>query len=96
MQNKQLKRHLVKPISFLKRHNCLNQISLKELKGLDFNKSEYDYFIENCNFTDRQIDILNLRRKGVSILAISSRMFISERTVNREIKKIKNKILKVI
>lgn len=71
-------------------------VSQEELKKLDFNKSEYEYFIENCNFTDRQIEILNMRRKGLSIVQISMELFISERTINREIKSIKNKILKEI
>lgn len=67
-----------------------------ELKRLDFNKREYDYFIEYCNFTDRQKQILDLRRKGKSIVAISLELYLSERTVNREIKRIKHKIYKVI
>jgi len=96
MQSKQLPRRLVKPINSLRKHNYLNQISQSELKKLDFNKSEYEFFMENCNFTERQKEILDLRRKGFSILSISCKIFVSERTVNREIKKIKNKILKVI
>lgn len=67
-----------------------------ELKNLDFNKTEYEYFIENCNFTDRQKDILDLRRKGKTYIEISMKLFISEATVKREIKKIKHKILKLI
>lgn len=67
-----------------------------ELKKLDFNKKEYDYFIENCNFTDRQKEILDLRRKGKSIVEISFLVHLSERTINIEIKRIKHKIYKVI
>ena len=67
-----------------------------ELKKLDFNKNEYDYFIENCNFTDRQKEILDLRRKGKSIIEISFLVHLSERTINIEIKRIKHKIYKVI
>ena len=96
MQSKQLPKRLVKPTSSLKKHSYLNQISQSELKRLDFNKSEYEFFMENCNFTDRQKEILDLRRKGFSILSISCKIFVSERTVNREIKRIKNKILKII
>lgn len=68
----------------------------KELKKLDFNKKEYDYFIEYCNFTDRQKEILDLRRKGKSIIEITFITHLSESTVFRELKKIKKKILKVI
>ena len=74
----------------------ITKVSQEELKSLDFNRNEYTYFIENCNFTYRQRQILDLRRKGNSIVQISMELYISERTVNREIKKIKAKILKEI
>lgn len=73
-----------------------NMVSQEELKRLDFNKSEYEYFLEQCNFTDRQKEILDLRRKGLSIVSISMRLYLSERTISREIKRIKRKILKVV
>ena len=96
MQCNQKKLPTAKLTDCLRRKSFLNQLRPKELKSLDFNKAEYEYFIENCNFTERQKDILDLRRRGLSIVAISLRLYLSERTVNREIKKIKSKILKVI
>ena len=72
------------------------EIEKAELKNLDFNKKEYEYFIENCNFTERQLEIFDLRRKGKSIIEISLKLNMSEATVNRELKKIKHKILKVL
>lgn len=78
----------------------MQPINEKDLKKLDFNKFEYEYFLENCNFTDRQREIFNLRRRGLSIIEISmyEGKFLptSTSTVDREIQKIKNKILKVI
>ena len=71
-------------------------VEKSELKNLDFTKAEYEYFIDNCGFTDREIEILNLRRKGKSIIAISLEAHLSERTILRILKKIKHKILKVI
>ena len=71
-------------------------LSQQELKKLDFNKSEYEYFIENCNFTDRQKEILDLRRKGKFIIEITFITNLSESTINREIKNIKRKIFKII
>ena len=68
----------------------------EELKRLDFNKTEYEYFIEHCNFTYRQRQVLDMRRKGCSIVQIAMELYISERTTNREIKKIKAKIMKEI
>lgn len=99
MQRKQKKSRIAKLIDCPKRKQAkgfLRLLNQRELKSLDFNKAEYEYFIENCNFTDRQKQILDLRRKGSSIVSISLKLFLSERTVNREIKQIKNKILKVI
>ena len=72
------------------------EVNQEELKKLDFSKSEYEYFIENCNFTDRQKKILDMRRKGKSIIEISMTLYLSERTINREIKHIKRKILKEV
>lgn len=78
----------------------MQKLTQKELKGLDFTKAEYEYFLENCNFTDRQKEILKLRMKGKSIIEISmyegEYLPVSTRTVDREIRKIKNKILRVI
>lgn len=71
-------------------------VERESLKKLDFNKYEYDYFVEYCNFTDRQLEILNLRRKGKSYIEISLELHICETTIANEIKRIKNKILKVI
>lgn len=96
MQNKPKKLHIIRDIDFLKKPSCLELLKSEELKKLDFNKTEYDYFMEHCNFTDRQKEILDLRRKGLSIVAISFKTYLSERTINREIKRIKNKIIKII
>lgn len=69
----------------------------------DFSEKEYRTFISECGFTDRQIEILNLRRRGFSILQISlyhdrdsKYLPLSTSTIDRELRKIKNKILKVI
>lgn len=62
----------------------------------DFLESEYEMFYNNCNFTDRQLEILNLRRKGKSIVEISMSLNMGEATVSRELKKIKKKILRII
>ena len=69
---------------------------LPRIDFTDFLESEYQMFYNNCNFTDRQIEILNMRRKGKSIVEISMTLCMGEATVSRELKKIKNKILRVI
>lgn len=96
MQSKRKKLHILRNTDSLKKQSCLEQLKQEELKRLDFNKTEYEFFIENCNFTDRQKQILDLRRKGKSIIEITFISHLSERTVYRELKKIKHKIYKII
>ncbi len=72
------------------------ELDEKELKNLDFNKAEYEYFVENCNFTDRELEVFNLRRKGKTYIEISLALHISDSTVKRDLKKIKRKIIKII
>ena len=69
---------------------------LSRVDFTDFLESEYQMFYNNCNFTDRQLEILNLRRKGKSIIEISMSLNMGEATVYRELKRIKKKILRVI
>lgn len=63
---------------------------------LDFTKQEYEYFCEECMFNDLQKDILKDRIKEKSIVEISMKHNISTSKVEREVRKIKNKILRVI
>lgn len=62
----------------------------------DFTKPEADRLKEFCNFTDDEKRIFELRCSGKSIVAVALKMFMSERTVNRIIARIKRKIQKVI
>ena len=70
----------------------------KDVK-FDFIKSELDYILENANFTDEQEEIfkrLTGKQGRQSIVYISMQMNMSESTVKRRIKQIKNKIIKLI
>lgn len=40
-------------------------------KKIDYKKSEYDYIMEQCSFTDRQKAVIHLLRKGFNITQIS-------------------------
>ncbi len=65
----------------------------------DFTKKELEFIIENANFNNRQSEIFNrLTDKSgrQKIVKIALEMGMSERTVNREIKKIKHKIYKIL
>lgn len=65
----------------------------------DFTKNELDFINENANFNDRQQEIFNRltdKHGRQKIVKIAMEMHLSERTVSREIKSIKKKILKIV
>ena len=65
----------------------------------DFSKPELDYILENANFTIEEEQIFKMltsKYGRASIVNISLTMNISESTVKRRIKQIKNKILRLL
>ena len=65
----------------------------------DFTKPELEYIRQNANFTEEQekiFDMLTSKYGRASIVNISVTMNMSESTVKRRIKQIKNKILKLL
>lgn len=75
------------------------ELEEKDVKRFDFNKFELDYIIDNANFNDLQLSIfkrLTDPRGRQTIVKISIEENISERTVNRVIKQIKNKIIRML
>ena len=71
----------------------------KEVKRFDFVKSELDYILENANFTVEQEQIFKMltsKYGRASIVNIAMKMNMSESTVKRRIKQIKNKILRLL
>lgn len=40
-------------------------------KKIDYKKSEFDYIMEQCSFTDRQKAVIYLLRRGLNITQIS-------------------------
>lgn len=58
-------------------------------------KPELEELIENCGFTDEEIEIFVYLSKGRMREEISQLLKISSRTVDRRIKSIKNKMLKI-
>ena len=61
-----------------------------------FTDEEYGYFMSNARLLPREKEVLNLRRDGESIIAISFELNMSESNVNKIIKSIKRKIIKSI
>lgn len=55
-------------------------------------KPELEFLKDNCNFTYAEMEVFDLLAKGHSIKQISIELSMSEPSVNRRIKGIKNKI----
>lgn len=62
----------------------------------DFTKPELDYFRENCNFVNDEIQMFELRSKGHTMEEIAEMINISIDKAYKISRKVKKKILKVI
>lgn len=58
-------------------------------------KPELEHFTEDANFTDDEQKIFVLLTKGSSITEIAIKLSVCERTINRRIKEIDSKILRL-
>lgn len=71
----------------------------ESVNKLDFTKFELDYILQNANFNDIQLKVFNRLTDKVGrqkIYQIAMEENISERTVSRIIKQIKNKIKRLL
>lgn len=57
---------------------------------------ECERFRRECNFSNEELAVFNLRVKAHSIIEIQNKLSMSEATVNRRIQSIKRKIYKVL
>lgn len=62
----------------------------------DFSVPECDFFRANCNFTDREMRIFNMRFDEASAVEICRKLHISPETFYRDMKKIRWKIFKIL
>ncbi len=62
----------------------------------NFLKHELDFFVDQCNFTDREKQFLYLSNKEETLESIAEKLNYSVSTVNRISKRVKNKIMKVL
>ena len=62
----------------------------------NFVEWELQKFRDECNFTDEELQCFELKAKDKSVEYIAQEMHISTAKVSRLVKRIKNKILKVI
>lgn len=88
--------------------NPKERLSVKGNKcNLQFSTKEKEFFERECGFTDEELDIFRLRARGFSVIKISFEMEklygkeipggqYSVSKVERRIRSIKDKILKVL
>ena len=77
----------------------VRKLEEENVNKFDFTKFELDYILQNANFNDIQLRIfkrLTDKQGRQKIVKISIEENISERTVSRIIKQIKNKIKRLL
>lgn len=77
----------------------VRKLEEENVNKFDFTKIELDYILQNANFNDIQLRIFNRLTDKVGrqkIYQIAMEENISERTVSRIIKQIKNKIKRLL
>ena len=57
-----------------------------------FFADEWDEFIRNCDFTDSELDVIKLLRRGWAEEDIASELYTSRSTIKRRKRSIVNKI----
>lgn len=63
---------------------------------MNFFKDEWDDFEKNCGFTDDELEVARYLRRGWRAIDIAAELYVSEKTIIRRKKKIKQKILRYI
>ena len=66
------------------------------IKIYDFTKPELDFFREQCNFLEDELEYFNLRSRGASNVEIALKMHVSEAKVSKLARKVKDKIIRVV
>lgn len=61
-----------------------------------FIRPEIEHLIQECNFTDMELELFNMRCKNIPLERCAERMNVSVSTINRRSKDIINKIMKVL
>jgi len=61
----------------------------------DYTRLELNHLIENCNFTESELQYFLLKSKDYSNIQISFEMNISEQQVSRLAKRVKQKINRI-
>lgn len=62
----------------------------------DFTEPELDKFRELCNFSDDELEYLNIKAKHKTNIQIAMQMHVSEAQVSKLAKRVRNKIIRVL
>lgn len=62
----------------------------------DFTEPELDKFRELCNFSDDELEYLNIKAKRKTNVQIAMQMHVSEAQVSKLAKRVRNKIIRVL
>lgn len=62
----------------------------------EFTRKEVEYLVQECNFTEQEERIFRMKTNGKSIVAIAIEEGVSDRTINRKLKRIRIKIHKAV
>ena len=62
----------------------------------EFTTAECEHFRRECNFTEEELSIFNMRVRGKSNLEVALKLCMSESAVDRRVKVIKRKIIRVL
>ncbi len=62
----------------------------------EFNKKDYEYFVEQCMLDKEYAKLLEMKIKGYSRTKMALELNVSEPTLDVMIKKLKNKIKRII
>lgn len=66
------------------------------MKICDFTVPEIAYLVDQCNFTDDELELFKLRTKDVPLERCAEEMNLSVSAVKRRSKKLNNKINKIL
>ena len=66
------------------------------MKFFELTKTDYDFIVKECMLDEEYQKLLEYKIKGYSIIKMSQLLGVSEATISVMIKKLKNKIRKII
>lgn len=62
----------------------------------NFTRPELDYFRDNCNFVNLEVDVLEMRASGYTLEYIAEQLHISADYVRKLSQRVNKKIIKVL